>query len=218
MAVVYSSDFDTTPPADETVATSGTHTSGGSGNGMAAVQIGSNGANIVWDSASPHTGTRCMRVDVGNPTSFTVMAPFSGTTKNVIYTRFYVKFSTVGEANSVFAGTTGGVGQLQLRTDGVISVRNNSSSIGMTTTSLSANTWYGIEWKIDSVNDVQELKLYDGTYSDVIETVSGAYTQAAPSRLNLGNITGNPNGWAIWYDDIIVDDGIPRPAGKPRRS
>jgi hypothetical protein len=211
MTTIVDEDFDP-GAADETTVTTGN--TAFSDNPV----IGANGAGIKFDTAQFHTGTKACRVDVGNPASFTVLIAANnagGYAK--AYCRFYVMFATIPASNSVFCSwAAGGVAQMQMRTTGQLAIRNNTTQVAISTMVLSPMTWYGIEWGVDSVADTQELRIYDSTFSDLRESISGAYTQAAVQKLQMGNVTGVPAGWQLWFDDVNVNDAVfPGPLGSP---
>jgi hypothetical protein len=131
MASIISQNFDTTPPADETTATNAAHTSGGAGTGFDTIIIGTGGA-VKWDSDTPHTGTRCLRVDVGNPAAFTIFRPFdTGSAIPSVWVRAYVKFPSLPAANTIFTSinnTTAAIASLQYTTTGQIRLRSGSAT------------------------------------------------------------------------------------------
>lgn len=224
MTTLFSLDFDTTPPADETAATTAAHTSGGAGTGAARITSpnpGTNGNKAVWDSDTPHTGTRSLRIDGGNPATFHILNPYeAGTTLAHAYFRCYSRVSALPTAIITFAAiytaTPTLVAGLRMTTTGQLQVRDGTGSTTATsTTTFAANTWFGWEWHLDDAANTQTLKIYDGTYSDLRETISCAYT-GTTTRLQVGNVSAWPNSYSAWYDDIVISDSaFPGPLGGP---
>ena len=216
---LYTNNFDTTPPADETTATTAAHTSGGAGTGAARITIGS-GAGVKWDSATPHSGSRSLRVDGGNPTAFTIFNPYEfPADANKVYFRFYARVSAFPAQNATIAAiqndTPTLTAGLQYTTSGQLRIRNGTNTVDTTTRVFAGMEWFGVEWFLDAVAHTQTMKVYDGQYSDLRDTLTGTFTGVI-RRLTLGNVTGWDNGQSAWYDDIVVNaDDYPGPLGGP---
>jgi hypothetical protein len=188
--------------------------------------IGS-GATVTFDSSVKHLGALSAKIFGGNPAAFTVMLPVNNTVADItsLYTRFYVRFGSIPTTNATFAAfaTSAGVtlARLQIMTTGAIRVQNGAgtSTVGTTTTILAANTWYGIEWHAQTSGTTQTFRLYDALHTDLLETqITGTYTGTGLRRIQLGNITGWPNSYTVWFDDVAADDttwvgplGVPTP-------
>lgn len=206
--------FDTSPPADETTATTGN-------TGFPAVTIGA-GAAIKWDSDTPHTGTRSLRFDVGNPASFTIVNPVqSATDVPDLYVRGYARMLNLPAANAtisaIYNATPALTAGLQYTTTGALRIRNGTTTIATSTTTFGALTWFGFEWHLDDVANTQTLRIYDATFSDIRETISGSFTGTNTRRWQIGNVSGNPNSWQQWWDDLIANDTtFPGPLGSPQ--
>lgn len=220
MTTLYTSDFDTTPAADETTATTAAHTSAGAGIGVARITIGATAA-VKWDSDTPHTGTRSLRIDGGNPAAFTIVNPTeAGADLNDVYFRGYSRFKARPAANATFIciqnNTPTLVAGVQMLTTGELRIRNGTTTQDTTTRQFNAMEWFGWEWHLNAVADTMEFKVYDDTYSNVIQTLSGAFTGII-RRTQIGNITGWSNSETVWYDDLIVSDSAyPGPLGTQR--
>lgn len=217
---LYANNFDTTPPADETTATTAGHTSGSAGTGAARITIGANGAAVKWDSATPHTGTRSLRVDGGNPTDFTIFNPYEFVADaNKVYFRCYGRVSVLPAQAATIAGIQNSTptltAGLQYTTTGQLRIRNGTTTVDTTVLTFAAMEWFGFEWFLDAVAHTQTLKVYDADYSDLRDTLTGAFSGTI-RRLVLGNITGWDAPMSAWYDDIIVNDtAYPGPLGGP---
>lgn len=227
---------DMTPPAVTTVSTPdliNEHFEGGSNGTTISTSnstlpsnptIGS-GAAVTFDSSIKHLGALSAKVFVGNPAAFTVMLPVNaGADVLSLYVRGYVMFDTIPAANATwcaFATSAGAtLARVQLMPTGQLRVQNGTATtIGTTTTVLAADTWYGFEWHAEVAGATQEFRLYDSDHTDLLEpAITGAYTGTGLRRWQLGNVTGVPNSWNIWFDDLAADDtkfvgplGVPKP-------
>jgi hypothetical protein len=216
---LYSFNFDTTPPADETDATIAAHTSGGAGTGAARIQVGTGGA-IKWDSATPHTGSRSLRIDGGDPPAFTAFNPYEFVADaNKVYFRGYGRCLSLPAQNATIAAIQNSTptltAGLQFTTTGQLRIRDGTLTQDTTVRTFAAMEWFGWEWYLDAVAHTQELRVYDGTYSNLRDTLTGAFSGLI-RRTVLGNITGWNNAWSVWYDDIVVDDtAFAGPIGGP---
>jgi hypothetical protein len=222
MTTLFSINFDTTPPADETTATTAAHTSGGAGTGMPTItNPGTNGAGVKWDSDTPHTGTRSLRVDAGNPTVFTAFNPYeSGSNMAHLYARWYMRVKNAPASNMTVASVRSAsalIAGCQFLTTGAVRMRDGTSTVDTSVPVFDPMEWFGVEWHIDDGANTQTMHIFDGTFSDIRDTLTGAFTSTAGIRqLQLGNITGWDNSQTVWYDDIVVtDDAFPGGLGSP---
>lgn len=88
---------------------------------------------------------------------------------------------------AVYSAPTSGTIQADWRvnTAGTVSLRNAGTVVsgGTSVATLSANTWYRSEWKVDPTTNTQELRVYLGEATTPLLTLSGAYSGAANTRV-----------------------------------
>jgi hypothetical protein len=209
-----------------------TGNTGGSGStAFSAIGTGT-GVTVAFDSDAMH-GSVAGKTAVGT-TSAAAYQQWSsavmGTISTVSYGRAYFKVASLtltGDAIIAFltGSTFGGGIQLGGVSAGKLNFQN--TAFGQTntfTTTLSANTWYRLEWQITpgaSAAGRLVVKLFLGDSTTALETqtsttgVYGSSTSWNAIRFGWGAAGGNhANQPAINWDDLNVNlTGMPGPSG-----
>lgn len=146
-------------------------------------EFGSNGVTLsASDDANINfiTGSPAYVTDsgVGGSLAFQT-APTANEFVNVAFTaagrqfaRFYIKsvYTSGTKQNVIVAqalSTSGNeaIAQVRLNSDNTLSLRDKFVVVATTTTALTDNTWYRVEWDVNRAAGTQELRLYDGPHS-----------------------------------------------------
>jgi hypothetical protein len=206
--------------SDETQV-SAANSGGDSGTAFNTVNVGAD-ATLVYDTAQSSHGSLSVRHATG-ATSATANMIWTGTAVGApsrLWGRCYVRFSDVSVSRSIArirSGTTQ-ILRVQINTSGEIELRNSGNSVAATsTTVLSVDTWYRIEFDARPGEAVaNELRLYVGDSTTLTESVAASdnYSAAADvTEAGFGNFANGANAPSMWYDSIQVNDTVfPGPA------
>ncbi|HSX04876.1 MAG TPA: PKD domain-containing protein [Candidatus Saccharimonadales bacterium] len=115
------------------------------------------------------------------------------------YFRRYFRFSNLPSGSVTFmrvrnSGTSLITAELAIGTSGAIQILDGLSGAGVSSTKITPNTWFRVEWFLDGPGGQQTLKLF----------VLGNYNGSTPSETVTGTYTGSGNG--TLFDR--VSDGI----------
>lgn len=183
---------------------------------------GSDGAEVT-SSNSTVSG------DIRNPTfsdlqhhsgSLSVLFDTTSTTQYLIWTwaatdpgwyGFYIwPTAYPGSTTSIMSAQASGskVSDLRFNTSGTLAIRDNNTTRGTSSVSLTLNSWNRVEFRFDDSGGTLGMRVYVGANADGdtpdYELSSGTFSGAAPDELRLGVIT---SGTLTWYlDDTTVAD------------
>lgn len=199
---------------------------GASGTAWDVCQRGTNATN-EFDSAQKANGSYSALIATG-ATSTTAYNRWTTAITNLWasgltthYGRLYIRTSALPGTNRVFAewtdaGVTATRATLMLLTTGAIRLRNSSNGTVVTTTAtLSVDTWYRIEYRIDgSTTGAYEIHLYALNSTTSIEDIVGGTANfgGAIGAVQYGYVSNGSSLASIWYDGLQVNDtGLPGP-------
>lgn len=155
-------------------------------------------ANLIWDSSS-----------IGSPTH--------------VYGRVYFRLPAANVDREIARWRRGTTQVARLRFNGTSSVLelrqgNNSApatSGGTGTVTLSANTWYRVEWDIQAGTLTNTIYLYAGDSTTPLETITGNGVFATGGVINevgFGQFTAAASLGDLFLDAIVLNDtGLPGP-------
>lgn len=208
------------------VAISTGNSGGASGTAWDLVQRGTNATN-EFDSATAANGTYSALMATG-ATSTTahlrwaaaiIAAWPSGMTTH--YGRCYVRTAALPSVDRSIvelldATATTNRANIRIRSTGTVRLRNAANgTVATTTTVLSIDTWYRIEWRIDgSTTGAYELHLFAGNSATPLESIVGGTADfgGAIGAINFGFVSNAANIASLWLDGIEVNDtGLPGP-------
>ncbi len=150
----------------------------------------------------------------GSNTCFYSNAAYTSTTS--MYTRAYMYFTALPSVSNVIiqtvAGSTG-VSTLELNTDGSLTAKIGASSgtvVGTSSTTLSPNTWYRIDFKtiVSSTVGVIEVRVNDSV------VITGSNLNTGTSAITAAVYGPRLTTQDIFWDDIIENDSGYVPDGK----
>jgi hypothetical protein len=161
----------------------------------------------TFDNTVAATGTLSAKcVSTGVAGVYVQMVHTLPSTYSVLYMRFAVYITANPGANTPIASPNGtGVGaELRITTTGALQLRNNSTQVAITgASSIPLNTWFLVEWMVDSTNSVQQAKLYSGLTGTPIATTSAVlYNQGPLSNARFGITTTTAA--TVWLDTIAT--------------
>lgn len=156
------------------------------------------------------SGTRSMRI---NPSGSAQMYAYytSPSLTSVRYMRAYVRLAQLPSAPLFFmAAQAAAVTRADFRIldDGRVQIRNNFTQVWTSTTTLSVNTWYRVEWRINNTTSLQECNVYLGhNTSPVSGMASGnrSYNMGTFDDFKVGSTTSIA-GVDLWVDDVAADN------------
>jgi hypothetical protein len=145
----------------------------------------------------------------GELTGYAADGTFAVYSVATVYHRFYFQYATkAGSGSEIIAASldSGNTvkGAIALTSTGVLTYRNAAGVLATGSTTLTANTWYRIEFRCGTGASANyELKI-DGT-SEVSGT--GDLGTNNNAKLRIGKAV-NTDGWAIeyYFDDVYLDD------------
>ncbi len=122
----------------------------------------------VLGSPTFDSGTAVSRLSAKFPGGSTMSVQENFTATNVRYFRRYFRMTALPSATTIIAhARSGTTARAQVRvviTTGKLQLRNGINAVGADSTlSLSADTWYRLEWKVDNTAQTQTLRIFHGT-------------------------------------------------------
>lgn len=205
---------------------SGGNTGGGSGDYFDTVTIGASAVSRFAAAAQMHD---TLGWEIVQPASavatFNEWSAQLGTVSGQIWGRVYVRLAS-GTFSTTFtlirprngATTCGGI---LLTSAAKVRVQDNLAAFTNSTTSLSVNTWYRIEWTFTlaaGAGNTVEARIYLGDSLSALETVTlaAATTQSQATNVQIGTITTPIASSTLQLDDISVNTvGYPGPSLLP---
>jgi hypothetical protein len=137
------------------------------------------------------------------------------------YGRVYVTVAAIPGADRTFVellatdGTTNR-GNIRVRSTGAIRIRNAANgTVTTSTTILSANVRYRVEWRADgSVTGAWQLQIFLGESLTPLETLSGTDNFGGTiGTVNFGYVAAASNHADMWLDGMQLNDAaLPGPA------
>ncbi len=108
----------------------------------------------------------------------------------------------------VRSGSTS-LAQITILSGGILTLRDGGTTVVATSTStVTINTWFRIEWEVDSVGATQNCRLFMGPNfggTTPTETLSGSYSGGTFDKVEDG--VGAPNyAGSMWVDEVVDDD------------
>lgn len=160
----------------------------------------------TFDDAHVARGALAMRCAAS---SSVVSGGRTYTTRAVTYTRAYIYLESLPGANFFILGVQSSATiRAQVRIDGTghtLTMRNGTTAIWTSSTVLSTDTLYRVEWLVDNTNSLQRLRLYAGHSSSPIEdSGDDTYNQGTHDRSNVGVVSSGTG--TIWVDDFASGD------------
>jgi hypothetical protein len=206
--------------SDETTVTTG-NSGGSSGTAWDTVNIGTD-ATLVYDTAQASHGSLSMRHATG-ATSTTANAIWDtaiGTPVARLYGRIYIRSADMTNNRSILRIRTGTtqIVRLQINASGELELRNSANTaVDTSTTVLSDNTWYRIEFDVRPGNPVTNtVNLYVGDSTSLTEALSASSNYSSGTTIDefgVGNFAAGANAPSTWFDSIQINDsGLPGPA------
>ena len=128
---------------------------------------------------------------------------------------WYMQIRTFSSANLYIAYVTdlltGGTTQGDVRinaTTNTISIRNGVTAVATSTATVSLDTIYRFEWRIDATANTQELRVYTGESTTPFITLTGAWSSDTTRLLAVGPYIVAAGG-SVDYDTVrIADDWV----------
>lgn len=160
------------------------------------------GSSIVgtasYDTGTVRTGARSLRC---NPASGATGRLTYNAISNGRFVHFAIRVATLPSANRAMIGAAfaGGI-HLELRSDGKISVFQNTTLIGTSTTALSTGTWYWIGFRTLTGTSVSFLQI------DGLDEVTGTVTVTTMANVGVGFCASEASAVDAYFDDVIVND------------
>lgn len=132
-----------------------------------------------------------------------------GALRTSVYNRFYIMSTGAWSASAIFASQmlSGSTNRADLRiTAGVCSLRNSAVAVFTSAKTLLPNTWYCLEWHLDSVGALQTLTIYD-IAGNIIEA-SGNQTYTSGNTFDTANVGSCTSlaSIALTVDAIVIAD------------
>lgn len=176
----------------------------------------------VQSSPTPPSGSRIAQFLTTTSTTCYADGPLSGGAKSLVFGRYAFRCAALPTANSLISafltsGDSTESGDVQLRTDGSLVVRNSSltAAINSSTSTnlasggaavtLSANTWYVIQHQIDVTNGKARLWIWSVTGTLLFDSGLVTSTQANTcTNFRVGIMSGAQN--TYFADAVVVDD------------
>ncbi|HSX32715.1 MAG TPA: PKD domain-containing protein [Candidatus Saccharimonadales bacterium] len=178
----------------------------------------------VFDNSTRVTGSLSAKLSPGGGTAVTLKEVFPSTPTGDTH-RFFRRYFRVnalpsGAGNIVLMRTrlsSSTTAQVIMNPAGTITVRDNNTTVGTTTTTISLNAWFRVEWELDAATtNTQTMKLFVGsnlngtTPSESL--TSKSYTQGAFDRIEDGVGNSGYSG-SLWIDAVDDDNATwPGPA------
>ena len=163
--------------------------------------------DIKWDTAQFLTGDRSIRF---NGTGTACNARYHhGSELQAMWARAAVRFDSLPAADArlfliKLTGQGATVGTIRLLTDGSLILTDEFDLEDTSASTLSADTWYQIEWGVNASADTQSVKIWDSAGTTLIDELFGAYSNASgPADVSFG-FDGSPN-FNLWMDAFAVD-------------
>jgi hypothetical protein len=183
---------------------------GSNGSTITAVNTGFNTFNgtgtRTFDNTHAANGTLSAKcVSTGVPGVYVQLVHTFNVTQGAFYLRMAVYIAALPAAPTVIAtaNATGVSPDLRINTDGTITIRNNGSGVATTTATIPTNSWFLVEWKVDSGQSTQTARLYSGLTGTPVETtLPSTYDQGALSSVMVG-ITATSN-MTVWVDAVAT--------------
>lgn len=199
---------------------------GASGDAWDAVTIGAN-ATAIYDASTVPVGKRSLQLATGasSVTAFTQwlarIAQRWAAGMTTHYGRTYFRIAAIPGADRTFVellaadGTTNR-GNIRIRSTGTLRIRDAANAtVTTTTTVLSINTTYRVEWRLDgSITGAWQLQLFLGNSAVALESLSGtANFGGVIGAANFGYVAAAASLASLWLDAIEINDtGLPGPA------
>lgn len=166
-------------------------------------------------TAVADSGVRGSNAMQSNLSAFNVVTQ-EFTAVSEIWIRAYFRVNGAVTANTLFmearhaAGGGEHIGELQLNTSRQIRLRDESTLTATSTTALTTNTWYRLEWHLAPGSPgTQELRIYDGPHSTtILETVNGTCSNSQNkviAQILIGASSAGSN-TDVRYDDVDYSD------------
>jgi hypothetical protein len=194
----------------------------GSSNSAYTNSATSGSATAEFSDTYSVSGSQSGEYDVGS-SEYSTSTYLFGQNYDELYVRFYVRVSDNTPSGnvalmSVRDSTNSLNTDLQLRTDGLIAVRDSDfSAQDFSDSSIPANQWVRIEGWFDFANDEFEVRVYHSPNSSTItDTLSGTGANFATTTKDIwvgmpdtptSALTMYMDDWAIDTDDWIGDIG-----------
>lgn len=199
---------------------------GASGTAWDTCQRGTNATN-EFDTATAAVGSLSVLIATG-ATSTTAYNRWNGAITTLWasgltthYGRLYVRLSALPAADRTiveFLDTTAATNRanIRIRTDGTVRLRNAANgTVATSVTTLSINTWYRLEYRIDgSTTGAYELHIYSGSSTTALEDIVGGTANFGGTigAAGYGYVSAVASLPSIWYDGIQINDvALPGP-------
>lgn len=191
---------------------------GSSGDAWDAVTIGTTGVVAYSTAQAINPSTVSMRVASGGTAAQAFMEWLTATlgSPTRVYGRAYFRLAAVGVSRELLRWRRLGTQIARLRVDSsnVLELRqgNNSApatSGGTGTVTLSANTWYRVEWDIRAGTLTNTIYLYSGHSTTPLETITGNgvfSTTGAVSEFAAGQFTATASLGDLFLDGLMLND------------
>ena len=179
-------------------------------------EVNINTGTPVISSSTVHSGGYSYETNGSNVSFYAKHYP-GGTNPTSIYSRSYMNFTALPSAANVIEQvvntSSGGIATLELNTNGTLTAKNGSSTgtvVGTSSTALSANTWYRIDFKVvvSATVGIIEVRVNGSVVISAINQNTG--TTAIGSDVYGPRLTSQD----IFWDDIYEDDSAYAPDGK----
>lgn len=197
-----------------------TETFEGGTNG-AALTTGNTGFGLIGGTAPTftttgvHLGALAMQASASAATSYGQHT--LGAARAISFLRWYLTFQAAPAATTYICNAMATAtirAQVRVNTARTLSMRNSTTAVWTSTTTLATGTLYRIEWDLNNTAGTQRLRIFTGDSVTAVED-SGAQTYNAGTHDRF--LLGIPSAatWTWQADDLqIRDDFTPGPMGK----
>jgi hypothetical protein len=192
----------------------------GGSNAWTSVTVGT-GATCVYDNTAVAKGSSAIRISTAGTASqvFTTwLGPLPSHGRD--FGRLYFRFASGGAARTLMRSRSGGtqVARIALSAADKLELRNGANSTVATgTATLSAGTWYRIEWDVQPGTGTDAtLYLYAGDSTTPLETITANSTYSSGSTVDehaFGQVVSTASLPSLWLDGMQANStGLPGPA------
>lgn len=153
-----------------------------------------NGTAPTFTSSDKKSGSLAMQVNISTAAISSGRAPYTGAPLGVVYLRYYLKAPSAWSGSNWYphnfqdsAGTI--LADCRIPA-GVPTIRNGTTAVWTSGTTLATGAWYCLEHKVDSGNSVQSLTVWDNAGTQVVTSGNQTYNKGATiDHSFIGNTT-----------------------------
>lgn len=171
--------------------------------------------NTEWNAASAsapsiqgttvHSGTYAMEVSTSANQKWSRWITTSTVTSGTYFVRFYFRVASgTGRVAAVASNADSLSFDIALNGSNQLVLTNTADSSTITSSALTANTWYRVEYRLVISDTVGELELYlDGTSQGSLTSKDTLPTNV--QRFYFGNVSSSAT-FDYFYDDVAIND------------